>query len=164
MLLAPNTPAQGTQQNTNEQRDTNAEQEVVFTAYSMQPTQGCSWRQLYHNGPNWNLQIDAVLAFSAQCPWHHNVKTTSIAITTACSAQAVASCSEHFAKPKCYYALTLTTFGLRLNLIQLLSVLLCLCTCIQFSNLVCFPFSWLLLLLHFTLVFVRLCFVTLIRC
>ena len=32
----PNSPTQGTQQNTNEQRDTNAEQEVVFTAYSIQ--------------------------------------------------------------------------------------------------------------------------------
>jgi len=75
----------------------------------------------------------------------------SVAITTARCAQAVASCSEHFAKPKCYYALTLTTFGLRFSLRQLLSVLLCLYTCTQFSNILCFPFSWLLLLVHFTL-------------
>ena len=38
----PNSPTPGTQQNTNEQRDPNAEREVVFNAYSMQPTQGCS--------------------------------------------------------------------------------------------------------------------------
>jgi len=114
----PHTPTQGTQQNTNEQRDTNTEQEVIFTAYSMQPTQGCSWRQLYHNGLDWNLQIDAVLAFSAQCPRHCSIKPISVAITTAHRAQAVTSCSELFAKPKCYYALTITTFGLRLNLIN----------------------------------------------
>jgi len=42
----PNSPTQNTQQNTNEQRDRIAEREVVFTSYSMQPTQGCNRRQL----------------------------------------------------------------------------------------------------------------------
>ena len=107
----------------------------------------------YHNGLDWDLQIDAVLAFTAQCPSHCNIKTTSGGITTARCAQAVTSCSEHFAKPKCYYALMLTTFELRLNLIQLLSILLCLYTCTQFNDILCFPFSWLLLLVHFTLMY-----------
>jgi len=140
-----------------------AEKEVVFTAYSMQPTQGNSWRQRYHNGLDRNLQIDAVLAFSAQCPWHRNVIPTSVAITTARCAQAVPSCSEHFAKHKCYYGLTLTTFVLRFGLGQLLFVLLCLYTCTNVVTLYVFlslSYSY-LYILHSCVYTVMLCYVIL---
>jgi len=107
-----------------------------------------------HNNLDLNLKNDAVLAFSTQCHSHCNNKPTSGIITTAHRTQAATGRSRvHFAQLKCHYALMLTTFGLRLNLIQLLSILLCLYTCTQYSDIVCFPFSWLLLLLHFTLVY-----------
>jgi len=115
---ALNSPTQNTQ-DTNEHRATNSEREVVFTAYSMQPTQGCSWRQLYHNDLDWNLQIDAVLAFSSQCPSLRNIKPASGVIFICLRTQANTSRSGvFFAQPKWHYALKLTTFGLRLNLIH----------------------------------------------
>jgi hypothetical protein len=138
---ASNSPTQNTQQDTNEQRATNSEREVVFTAYSMQPTQGCSWRQLHHNDLDWNLQIDAVLAFSSQCPSLRNIKPASGVISTAHSTQANTSRSGvFFAQPKCYYALKLTRFGLRLNLIQFFSTLFCVYAGAQSSDLYGLPF------------------------
>jgi len=121
-------------------RATNSEREVVFTAYSMQPTQGCSWRHVYHNGLDWNLQIDAVLTFSSQCRSLRNIKPASRVIFTAHRTQLNTSRSGvSFAQPKCYYALKLT-FGLRLNLIQLFSTLFCVYTGAQYSDLYGFPF------------------------
>jgi hypothetical protein len=134
-------------------RATNSERKVVFTVYSTQPTQGCSWRQLYHNDLDWNLQIDAVLAFSSQCPSLRNIKPASGVIFTAHLTQTNTSHSGvFFAQRKCYYALKLTTFGLRLNLIHLFSTLFCVYTGAQFSDLYGLPFLYLLSLVHFTLI------------
>ena len=135
----------------------------------MQPTQGCSWRQVCHNGLDWNLQIDAVLAFSSQWPSLRNIKPASGVIFTAHLTQTNTSRSGviftahltqtntsrsgvFFAQRKCYYALKLTTFGLRLNLIQLFSTLFCVYTGAQFSDLYGLPFLYLLSLVHFTLI------------
>jgi len=165
LLVTLQIPQPKTHNKTLMNRDTNAEREVVFTAYSKQPTQGYRWRQLYHNGLDWNLQIDAVLAFFSKCPRHRNIKPASVVISTAHLTQADASCSGvFFAQPKCYYALMLAAFGLRLNLIQLIPYCYVGILVPSLVTLYGFPFFSSPTCKFYTHVFIYLCFDMSIPC
>ena len=138
---ASNSPTQNTQ-DTNEQRATNSEREDVFMAYSIQPTQGWQLKTTLITTTSTGIyRLMLSLHFTSQCPSLRNIKPASGVIFTALRTQANMSRSGvFFAQPKCYYALKLTTFGLRSNLIQFFSTLFCVYTGAQFSDLYGLPF------------------------
>ena len=113
----------------------------------------------------YRLMLSLHLAHSPPTTVTLNLRTSGVITTARCAQAAMSRSGVPFAQTKCHYALMLTTFGLRLNLMQLLSILLCLYTYTQFNNFIWFFFLVVTATCTFhTHVFVCLCFHMLIPC